>query len=373
MQNLNSALLNSFEILLNKRKSEKELSAQLFSQNNREYLNELVLFHYHFHTIPNSITEKGIDCKKASNWLSKNFQADIKKYYFNKRYFYQSKKVEVDDAFYFLFEDLIIYVDRGRSEVRFLFNKTELEVVEKIISSLIKFKKRKKRKTPEIKLLVNSQSGIQLKSLEISKPKLNIADNYNDDFLDVHKIIHQRLSLKNDKGLVLLHGKPGTGKTSYIRYLIASLKKEVVFLPVNLASSITNPNFISILIDNPNSVLVIEDAEKIIVDREREGSSPVSVLLNITDGLLADCLNVQVICSFNTDISKVDSALMRKGRLIAKYEFKELQKEKAQILSNKLGYASTIHHAMTLTDIYNQTDLSFNPIVKSNTIGFKVV
>jgi len=57
-------------------------------------------------------------------------------------------------------------------------------------------------------------------------------------------------------------------------------------------------------------------------------------LLNISDGLLYDCLNIQIICSFNIDIIKVDSALLRKGRLIAKYEFKELEVAKAQALSD---------------------------------------
>lgn len=116
----------------------------------------------------------------------------------------------------------------------------------------------------------------------------------------------------------------------------------------------TNPSLISTLIDNPNSILIIEDAEKIVIDREKNGDSPVSALLNISDGLLSDCLNIQVICSFNTDLSQVDSALMRKGRLIAEYEFKELEINKAQALSNKLGFDSTIHLPMTLTDIHNQ-------------------
>ena len=42
-----------------------------------------------------------------------------------------------------------------------------------------------------------------------------------------------------------------------------------------------------------------------------------SDLLNISDGLLADFLHVQVICTFNHPLSMVDSALLRKGRLIA--------------------------------------------------------
>jgi ATP-dependent 26S proteasome regulatory subunit len=178
------------------------------------------------------------------------------------------------------------------------------------------------------------------------------------------------LSKKNDKGLVLLHGKPGTGKTSFIRYLIASVKKNVIFLPPNMASAITNPNLISVLIDNPNSIFVIEDAENIVIDRELNGGSPVSALLNISDGLLADCLNIQLICSFNTDISKVDSALLRKGRLIAQYEFKELEITKAQALSCKLGFDSIINRPMTLTEIYNQNEQDFTAQKQRRSIGF---
>jgi hypothetical protein len=137
-----------------------------------------------------------------------------------------------------------------------------------------------------------------------------------------------------------------------------------------MASAITNPGLLSILIENPNSIFVIEDAENIVVDREQQGNSPVSTLLNISDGLLADCLNIQIICSFNTDISKIDAALMRKGRLIAKYEFKELEIEKAQQLSNKLGFDKTINTPMTLTAIYNQDEKDFQQTIKRNAIGF---
>lgn len=115
-----------------------------------------------------------------------------------------------------------------------------------------------------------------------------------------------------------------------------------------------NPDFIELLIDNPNTVLVIEDAENIIMDRRANSSSSVSNLLNISDGLLADFLNVQLICTFNSALTMVDSALLRKGRLIAKYEFGKLDAAKAQRLSNHLGFRTTITKAMTVAEVANQ-------------------
>src|SRR5690606_59389 len=334
------------------------------------YLNEFTLFVAHFNSIPNFIHEVDIDCKKANNWFAENYKSEIKDFYYDKRYFNRSKKAEIDDIFYFLYDDLIVDFDTNCSAVRFLYRKTELSKVEEIITTILKFKKRKQKQKPEISLLVNTRNGIETKPFEITKPKLSIEDNYNEDFQAIHKTIYKRLSKNNDKGLVLLYGKPGTGKTSYIRYLIGSLKKKVIFLPPNLASAITNPELLSVLIDEPNSIFVIEDAENIIIDREIEGSSPVSALLNLSDGLLSDCLNIQIICSFNTDLSKVDSALLRKGRLIAQYEFKELETEKAQALSDKLGFQTTIVKPMTLTDIYNQEERNFEKNKNKIAIGF---
>lgn len=334
------------------------------------YINDLNLFLVHFNCIPNLIIETDINCKKANIWFLNKYDSKIKHNYFLKRPYNNNKQAELDEIFYILFADLIVYFDTENTIVRFLYSKTSKLLVDSLIVEIQKFKNKKVKSKPTISLLLNTSNGIETKRMEILKPKLNLEDNYNEDFIDVHQTIIKRLSKKNDKGLVLLHGKPGTGKTSYIRYLASFLKKNVIFLPPNMASEITNPSLISILIDNPNSVFVIEDAENIVVDRDKDGNSPVSALLNISDGLLADCLNVQIICSFNTDISKIDSALMRKGRLIAKYEFKELEINKAQMLSTKLGFKTVIHSPMSLTAIYNQNENDFKQASKISSIGF---
>jgi len=341
------------------------------------------LYITHFGKIPNYINIEEINFQKASDWFTKAYRDKITDKCYFRSYVAKSDDIREHICF-FLFDDLLIsinsHTDRGRfsnrdriklGKVTILYQKTDNALVYALVEEIRKFQK-KNNNQRQIKLLVNQQGNLSTKQMDISKPRFSIEENYNDDFVPVHQTIMSRLRKKNDKGLVLLHGKPGTGKTSYIRHLITKTQKPVIFLPPSMATSITDPGLMNILIDNPNSIFVIEDAENIIIDRNRSGSSSVSALLNLADGLLSDCLNIQIICSFNTDLSRVDSALTRKGRLIAKYEFNELEVHKAQVLSNKLGFSSIISSPMTLAAVYNQHETEFVAMSQRRSIGFSI-
>jgi hypothetical protein len=239
---------------------------------------------------------------------------------------------------------------------RILHDGKQDDFVEKCTELMYRFKGRKKRDPLEINLIVKGSCGLELKSMEVKKTKLDIDLFYEDDFQEVDAVIHKRLNQKKDKGIVLLHGLPGTGKTTYLRYLVGKIKKRVLFLSPNVAGNLMDPDFLDLLIDNPNTVVIIEDAENIIMDRRTNGNSSVSNLLNISDGLLADFLNVQLICTFNSPLAMVDGALMRKGRLIAKYEFGKLGVVKAQRLSRHFGFDTIITKPMTIAEIANQDE-----------------
>jgi hypothetical protein len=157
----------------------------------------------------------------------------------------------------------------------------DYEMANAFIKEASQFKRREKKKNFEINLIAKDTYGMELKSMEIKKTKLNLSLYYEDDFMEVDRTIQNRLMKKDDKGIVLLHGLPGTGKTTYLRYLIGRLKKKVLFLSPAVAGNIMNPDFMDLLIDNPNSVLIIEDAENIIMDRRISSDSSVSNLLNI--------------------------------------------------------------------------------------------
>jgi hypothetical protein len=115
-------------------------------------------------------------------------------------------------------------------------------------------------------------------------------------------------------------------------------------------------------------VVIVEDAENIMMDRRNNGYSSVSTLLNISDGLLTDFLNIQLVCTFNSSLGMVDPALMRKGRMIARYEFGKLGVEKAQRLSNHFGFDKVITEPMTLAEISNPNERS-EP--RTEIIGFR--
>jgi ATP-dependent 26S proteasome regulatory subunit len=91
--------------------------------------------------------------------------------------------------------------------------------------------------------------------------------------------------------------------------------------------------------------------------------------LQLTDGLFSDYLNIKIICTFNTSMDKIDKALLRKGRMIAYYEFRPLISEKANALLNTTNHEST-YKDMTLADIFNYRNKHFNPN-RQGKIGFK--
>lgn len=221
-----------------------------------------------------------------------------------------------------------------------------------------------------INLICKTQSSFELKEFVIKDPNIDFESNYNSDFKEIDSIILERLNEEDGKGLVMLYGDPGTGKTSYIRRIINNVNKRVLYLPPDMATELSNPGLVPFLTDIPNSLLIVEDAENVLLKRHGQHNQAISNILNLSDGLFGDCLNIQILATFNTNLSNIDEALLRKGRLIAKYEFKKLSEDRVKRLAKKLGVKLDKNSA-TLAEIYNCEDIDF---AKNNRkqIGFKV-
>ena len=85
-------------------------------------------------------------------------------------------------------------------------------------------------------------------------------DLYNEGFEEVHNSIVKSI-IEDKNGLYLLYGKPGTGKSTYIRHLIKECetdKRKFVYVPSKLFEDFTDPGILPFLLRNRGCVFIIE-------------------------------------------------------------------------------------------------------------------
>ncbi len=339
---------------------------QVITEDGRISYNRL--FTYHFNNLPSRYEIANVNVKKMkeeicsfySDFILKTYEG---KYYDAKlrRHFRQASIVLFNTAEMLVFEkDMISY----------FYDKEELLSRKYLRDEAHRYCKEKET-LPEIQLIVSGIDGLELNSFEIEKKEIDVVGNYNEDITFFNAEFVSTLNDTKKRGIHFLYGKPGTGKTNYLRHVIAQLKKNVVFIPSGMAESLSDPGFVSLLIQQAKGqILVIEDAEKAIVSRDASYNTAVSTLLNISDGLLSDVLNLQVICTFNTDIRNVDNALLRPGRLLSKYEFKDLEIAKANKLSKQLGFCREYTNPVSLSEIYSNRETQIISLQTKRAVGF---
>jgi len=226
-----------------------------------------------------------------------------------------------------------------------------------------------KEEGSKVHLFIKNQYGdFAFEPISVSVPEnIDLELNYGSKFLDIDKTIKDRLT-NNKSGLFMFHGLPGTGKTTYIKYLAGQVNRDFIYIPTTMVETFTSdPNCLSMLIQKPNSIIILEDAEKAIMKRHGDGmdSSAVSSLLNLSDGIMSDILKTSVILTYNCPKNEIDSALRRKGRLQVDYEFGALPITDAKKLAKTLKYSKKtidkITKAMSVADIYNlEKDVDLN-------------
>ncbi len=166
-------------------------------------------------------------------------------------------------------------------------------------------------------------------------------------------------------GASIFRGEPGTGKTSFIRHLIAKLHRShrFYYLPLSAYRYLASPDMVAFwireseLAPEAKRVVVLEDAEDLLMQRGPDNAAKVSSLLNVADGLLGEFLQMHLICTVNCAIDRLDPAITRPGRLLAYREFRRLKREEAERLANAKRISLPEQTDYSLAEIYR------NPVI----------
>lgn len=167
----------------------------------------------------------------------------------------------------------------------------------------------------------------------------------------------------NQNGLSILRGKPGTGKTSFLRHIIHSLSAthRFYYLPVD-AFGLLQAQMADFLSRErqrfPDTVLVLvlEDAEQLLLSRRDFRDGLASSLLNFTDGFVGDLVQAHLICTINGEISDLDEAVLRPGRQRFFREFDLLSWDQATRLAETLEITLTEKRTYSLAELYHFRD-----------------
>jgi hypothetical protein len=165
-----------------------------------------------------------------------------------------------------------------------------------------------------------------------------------------------------DGKLILLHGPPGTGKTTALRALGRAwrgwCRTDCVLDPERL---LTEPGYLLEVImggsqgeDRRWRLLILEDCDELIRgEAKHTAGQQLSRLLNLTDGLLGQGQNILVAITTNEPLDRLHPAVVRPGRCLAQIEVDRLSAAEATSwLEARDGQANPVERPATLAELY---------------------
>jgi len=202
--------------------------------------------------------------------------------------------------------------------------------------------------------------------------------NYNkDSFNSVSNVIKQ---LQGDSflgKLLFFHGEPGTGKTHLLKSMLGELKDKYISYIISTPVDFFHNNGYNQLVEGQDPktrlALIFEDADSLVSEDARDRyPDAFSMLANSTSGLIGSGRNDIFIFTFNRDVRKIDSALLRECRCLGDIYVGPMDKDTIKAFQDKHGFLGLEPNA-TLAQAYERlldAKKSTCPKTEKRSIGF---
>jgi SpoVK/Ycf46/Vps4 family AAA+-type ATPase len=173
--------------------------------------------------------------------------------------------------------------------------------------------------------------------------------------------------MASSANILLLIGPPGTGKTTFIRGLLAH--RNCSAMVTYDAGILEKDGFFARFIEDDAEVMVLEDSDAFLKSRS-DGNTMMHRFLNVGDGLVTTKGKKMIFSTNLPSIRDIDSALVRPGRCFDILTFDALSQEEADKLAKKLGVeVEQDKKDYSLAEIFNKQTHS-NPASTNRKVGF---
>lgn len=179
--------------------------------------------------------------------------------------------------------------------------------------------------------------------------------------------------MKSQANILLLIGPPGTGKTTFIRGLLAHTKQSAI---VTYDPGILEKDgFFARFIEEDAGVMVLEDSDNFLKART-DGNTMMHRFLNVGDGLVTTKGKKMVFSTNLPSIRDVDPALVRPGRCFDILNFDALDETSALKLAKKIKVSlpekdKNEEKTYSIAEIFNQKKIgTSNKSQANNKFGF---
>jgi len=211
----------------------------------------------------------------------------------------------------------------------------------------------------------NYQETLDVDFNPLATPFIEDVDKYIESFL-------------NSKAPVLiLQGEAGTGKTTFVKYLLQAMQERVLKKRDELRvtysfdeSVFYSSDFYRQLIFDDYDVQVYEDINQVLHKNQEAEINPINKFLSITDGLVSKYKKIIITTNIESK-HQLNSALLRPGRCFDVIEFRKLAGIEIDNLCDSC--AQDLHlqtESINLSEFYAKRDGSQNSQLITTRVGF---